>query len=323
MDERRNSQLISLADALSRVIELDPKKVSDKIRKLNAMSDEEVINELAKYIYENFKYDSDLCDYFLSLIVNINPDMAKSAEFLKSKLQKLYINGNNGNDQMSLEENHKLVYDTFIYLAELFNREGIDYCFTGAVPCFIQKGIPLFRYHDDIDIMINEEDVEKVRSLMESSGYTFSDLRFPTIDEYHEMKNNKPPHIVMAQNPNNNFNIGFYTFRREEDYGITVTEYSQREKDGQIIVDRLERYYNPIGTSLRFGDVCDYHGIMARVCSIEDTYNIKGCNKRPKDVTDMEMLESYIDKDKLREIRRNSNTKRVVKNVTKEAEMKM
>jgi hypothetical protein len=272
------------------------------------------------FIYNKFRNDTELYEYFLSLIQHINPEITPNVEFMKSELDKMFLNMK---DDANLIENHKIVNDTFKYLTELFNREGIDYCFVGALPCFIQKGIPLFRYHDDIDVMVNEEDIEKVKSLMESSGYDFSDLRFPSIDEYHEMVNNKPPHQVMASIPNSDFHIGFFTFRREKDDGITTTEYLQREHDGEVIVDRLERSYNPVGTNLRFNNTCEIDGLLAKVCSIEHVYDLKGCTKRPKDITDMEVLESYVNKESLKELRRNSNTRQIVKHVSKEEGLTM
>ena len=320
MDNIRNSQIISVIDSLSRVIYVDPKEANARLQKYSTMSDEEVIKDLSMFIYNKFRNDTELYEYFLSLIQHINPEITPNVEFMKSELDKMFLNMK---DDANLIENHKIVNDTFKYLTELFNREGIDYCFVGALPCFIQKGIPLFRYHDDIDVMVNEEDIEKVKSLMESSGYDFSDLRFPSIDEYHEMVNNKPPHQVMASIPNSDFHIGFFTFRREKDDGITTTEYLQREHDGEVIVDRLERSYNPVGTNLRFNNTCEIDGLLAKVCSIEHVYDLKGCTKRPKDITDMEVLESYVNKESLKELRRNSNTRQIVKHVSKEEGLTM
>lgn len=318
MDNIRNSQVLSVIDALSRVMEIDKTKIDERIEKYQTMSDKEVIKDLSMIVYDNFKDDKGLYEYFLSLIININLSIAPSVEYIKDELEKIYLNKN---ENMSLEENHKLVCESIKYLVPLFDKEGIDYCIVGALPCFLQAGIPLFRYHDDVDVMVNEDDLSKVKTLMEEAGYIYSDLRFPNIDEFHKMTENKPPHQVMAQNPYNDFHIGFFTFRREKDDSMTTTEYMQRQQNGEVVVDRLERNYSPYAEELRFNNYFDYEGVNVKTCSIEHVYDLKSHTKRPKDVTDMEKLESYIDKNKLKELRRNTNTKQIVKNVSNEQKM--
>ena len=97
------------------------------------------------------------------------------------------------------------------------------------------------RYHDDIDIMINEKDIHKAAQAMEANGYDFHDDRFPSIKRYNEMQANKPPHTVLAQNRANEFHIGFFCFRREKDNSITMREYSHEMEDGRVITNVLER----------------------------------------------------------------------------------
>lgn len=315
----RDSQILSVVNAINRVMKEDTIEVSEKTQKLIEKTDEEVIRELSKYVYEHFNDNTELLEYFLSLICNINLSIAPNAKFLMEELKKQYLNAK---PDASLVENHNMITKYFTELVDAFNREGIDYCVVGSVPCFLQAGVPLFRYHDDIDVMVNEDDLSKVHDIVEGLGYIYSDFRFPTPFIYDNMQKNMPPHLVMAQGPGE-FHLGFFTFRREQDNSITTTDYKQRKKDDVVIVDRIDRHYNLAATGLRFGNVCQVNGVLARVCSPEHVYELKGCTKRPKDVTDMEVLEPYIDKEKLKEIRRQSNTKVVVKNVIPEDQMVM
>lgn len=320
MDNIRNSQIISVIDALSRAMNVDKIKVEERLQRYATMSDKDVIKDLSMIVYDNFKDNKELYEYFLSLIRNINPSIVPSVDFMNSELEKLYLNKN---DSMRLSDNHKLVSDSLKYITSMFNREAIDYLVVGSVPCFLGSGEKLFRYHDDIDIMVNEDDLEEVKTLMEQSGYIFSDLRFPNIDEYHNMQNNMPPHLVMAQNPYNDFHIGFFTFRREKDNSITTYDYLQREYNGEVFVDRLERGYSTLGTDLRFNNEFKYGGVNIKSCSIEHVYDLKSHTKRPKDITDMKVLEKYVDKEKLKDLRRNTNTKQIVKDVSQESKMAM
>ncbi len=320
MDNIRSSQIISILDALSRVIEIDRASAVKRIHEYESMSDKEVIKDLSMFIYNNFKNDSELYDYFLNLIRNINPTLIPSTDYMKKELYKMFMNKK---DSMTINDNHKIVCSSLKQIASLFNDEAIDYVAVGALPCYLACSVPLSRYHDDLNFMVNEDDLESVKTIMENAGYIFNDYRFPDLDEFHEMKTNTPPHQVIAQSPYNDFHIGFFTFVRNKDNSITTTEYLQRENNGEVIVDRLERNYSPLGTRLRFEDEFKYGGVLIKSCSIEEVYNLKGTLRRPKDIADMEVLEKFVDKSKLKELRQNTNTKEIKKNIPFEKGMTM
>ena len=219
---------------------------------------------------------------------------------MKEILNKMFTNEVEGN--MSLEENHKLIDESLIELTTLFNKNAIDYYIVGALPCFIKTGQQLFRYHDDIDIMINEEDIPRVSSIIESMGYKFHDDRFPDLPRFQEMEIDTPPHTVLAQHPDNEFHIGFFCFKREKDKSITKREYSHRLENGEVVVDVLERRTDPIGTSLRFDETpTEYKGTSFRTGTTEDTYHLK----------------PYIDKSKVSQLREHRHINKEFKNITK------
>ena len=261
--------------------------------------------QISYHILEN---NDELYNYALTVIRNINPKVCPPVEEMKVILNKMFSNIVDGN--MSLEENHKLVNESLIKFSTLFNQYGIDYYIVGALPCFIKTGQPLFRYHDDIDIMVNEEDVPKIAEIIELNGYEFYDDRFPNLERYQEMMVNKLPHTVLAQNPNNQFHLGFFCFRREQDNSITMREYSHRIENNEVVVDVLERKSDLIGTELRYdNESTEYMGTSFRTSTIENVYNLKSYTKRPKDITDMKKLESFIDNQKLIELNKHSNQK--------------
>ena len=301
---------------ISKVVEITDEKKQEMLAKYSKMSDKEIIKDLSQAAYRVLGNDQELYDYALNVIRNINPSICPPIQEMKVQLEKQFSNEIEGN--MSLEENHKLVVKALIQFTELFNKNGIDYYIVGALPCFIKTGQPLFRYHDDIDIMVNEEDIPKVASIIESSGYKFNDDRFPTLQRYKEMEVNHPPHTILAQHPDNEFHLGFFTFRREEDKSITMREYSHRLENNEVVVDVLERRSDPIGTSLRYDEEpTEYKGTEFRTSSIESTYSLKSYTKRPKDITDMKKLEPYVDQSKLSQIKEHPNNNVEIKNVTK------
>ncbi len=296
----------STIKAISNVIPIEEAKKEEMYNRFSSMEDKEVIKELVMAAYSLLRDKPELYDYALTVIRDINPQICPSVEAMKEKLNRMFANEVEGN--MSLEENHKLVSNELIRFTKMLNLYDIDYYIVGALPCFIKLGIELFRYHDDIDIMINENDMPKLKEIIEMSGYTFHDDRFPSIERFNEMQNNKPPHTVLAQNPDNEFHLGFFTFAREKDNSITMREYSHRLEDGRVIVDVLERRSDLVGTSLRYDDApTEYMGTSFRTSTVEDVYHLKSYMRRPKDITDVKKLEPFIDKVKLEELNKHPN----------------
>lgn len=307
-------QLNNTIEALSRIININDESKKQLVEKYSGMEDKEVIKDLSITAHRIFATNQELYDYALQVIRNINPNICPKVEEMKTTLSKLYSNEIDGN--MSLQDNHNLVNESLKKYTQLFNQCGIDYYIVGALPCFIKTNVPLFRYHDDIDIMVNEEDIPKVSEIIQLTGYEFHDDRFPTIERFQEMKQNQPPHTVLAQNPDNEFHLGFFTFRREQDNSITMREYSHRLENGEVVVNVSERKSDPIGTSLRYDDEpITYMETQFKTSTIESVYKLKSYTKRPKDITDMQKLEPFIDKAKLAELNAHPNHNVEISNV--------
>jgi hypothetical protein len=288
----------SIVFTLSRLANASEEETQRLIDKYSTMSEIEIIKDLSMLSYRMFSSNEGFYNYALTLIRSINPNKCPPIGEMKTILKSTFSNEIEGN--MALEENHKLINESLENYMTLFNEAGIDYYIVGALPCFIKTGIPLFRYHDDIDIMINEEHIDTARELMELCGYKFYDDRNPTMERFNEIQSNKPPHTVLAQNPENEFHLGFFCFRREKDNSITMREYSHHIENGKVVTDVLERKSTPEGTKLRYDDTpTEYLNTSFKTCTVENVYHLKSITKRPKDITDMKKLEPFIDKEKL------------------------
>ena len=290
-------------EILSNLIKLSKEKKDAIIEKYSEMDEKTVIKDLSQAAYQLFGKDEAMFSYALDVIRNINTSICPSVPEMRDILLKMFSNEVEGN--MSLEENHQLVNSELVRFTQLLNQYGIDYYVVGALPCFIKTGVPLFRYHDDIDIMVNENDLPKVSEIVSMCGYKFNDDRFPTFERFKEMEQDKPPHTILAQNPNNEFHIGFFTFRREEDQSITMTEYSHHLENDRVVVDVLERRTDPIGTLLIYDDTpINYNGTSFRTSTVESVYLLKSYTRRPKDITDMQKLEPHVTKYRLDELKK-------------------
>ena len=307
-------KLNNTIDKLSKIITVSEEKKQELITKYTSLSESEVIKDLSQIVYRVLGSNEELYNYSLEVIRNINSQICPPVEEMKSRLSRMFSNEVDGN--MSLDENHKLINEELVRFTTLLNQAEIDYYIVGALPCFLKTGQQLFRYHDDIDIMVNEEDIPKLAEIIQSTGYKFHDDRFPSLERLKEMEQNKPPHTVLAQNPNNEFHLGFFTFRREQDNSITMREYSHRVENGTVVVDALERQSDPIGTMLRYDDnPTEYMGTTFRTSTVESVFSLKEYTRRPKDVTDNEHLKPFIDEKKLSALKQHPNQNVEIKNI--------
>lgn len=307
-------KLNNTIDKLSKIITVSEEKKQELITKYSSLSESEVIKALSQIVYRVLGSNEELYNYSLEVIRNINPQICPPVEEMKSRLSRMFSNEVDGN--MSLDENHKLINEELVRFTTLLNQAEIDYYIVGALPCFLKTGQQLFRYHDDIDIMVNEEDIPKLAEIIQSTGYKFHDDRFPSLERLKEMEQNKPPHTVLAQNPNNEFHLGFFTFRREQDNSITMREYSHRVENGTVVVDALERQSDLIGAMLRYDDnPTEYMGTTFRTSTVESVFSLKEYTRRPKDVTDNEHLKPFIDEKKLSALKQHPNQNVEIKNI--------
>lgn len=309
-----NMKLRLLIDELASLMNVPSDKKESIFQRYVDKPDIDVIKELSIIAYRTLRHNQGYYDYALIRIRNYNQSICPSLQEMKKILSNMFENVSEGN--MSLEKNHKLVNTEILRFTKLFNEAGIDYYLVGALPCFIKTGIPLFRYHDDIDIMINEDDIEKVHEIINGSGYTFQDDRYPSLERFYETLQNKPPHTVMAQNPNNEFHLGFFTFRREKDSSVTMREYSHRVENGSLIIDVLERRNSVEGTLLRYDETeVEYNGTSFKTGTLENVVHLKQFTRRPKDITDVEKLIQFVNQKKLNQLEFYKNENIILENV--------
>lgn len=274
MESLQKKQLEITIDALSRIVDMTDDQKQDLLNRYHNMSDSEIIKDLSTNVHRVIGPDSPYYDYALGVVRNYNFSICPTVDEMKVILHKMFANQVDGN--MSMEENHELVKTSLMKFCTLFNQAEIDYYIVGALPCFLKTNQPLFRYHDDIDIMINEDDIPRVIEILEETNYEFHDDRFPTLERFYEMQKDEPPHTVLAQNRENEFHLGFFCFRREADNSITMREYSHRLENGEVVVDVKERLSEPIGTSLRYDETPTiYNGVGFRTSSLESVYSLK------------------------------------------------
>ena len=254
------------------------------------------LTELMMDTYNAYRQNDTMRNYYLEYIKNkFIMDFKNVAEMEKTIQERLAKNIQLGN--MSLEQNHQLVESTIIDLCNRLNALGIDYYLVGALPCYIASETPLVRYHDDIDIMLNEDDIDNVALALQGTDYDFQDKRFNN-EKYFDSteKRVRGEHELVAQNRNNEFHLGFFPFVRGKEGEINSRGYFQTNENGENVTMICERPSTLEQTQLSYDErPIQYRGTSFRMGSLESVYNIKNHTKndlgREKDGYDVAMLE--------------------------------
>lgn len=306
MNDNKKKQLLTIIDTVCKLVSATPEQQKHVEEVYLAYDDcNLVISDLMVDITNALGNNKQMYDYSLELLRNLDPDKYKNIDEMKKKTNEI-VSNNIKKGNMSLEENHNLVKSSLKMLCDKLNEKEIDYYVVGALPCFIATGTELFRYHDDIDIMVNEEDIQKVEESLENTDYQFSDMRFDSPKTF-DSREQRPAgnHEVVANNKKNEFHIGFFCFRREQDNSIIAREYYTDYEQGTKVSKVMERPSTPELTSLQYNEIpIIYNGTQFKTGSLESVYNIKKYTQRPKDQTDVKVIEPFVDKNKVETLKK-------------------
>ena len=290
---------------------------------LYGLDDEKsIMDYLALKVDKAFFGASDSQDYIDSIndILTINNTIYNSPEALLEQLQKNkksnYVPG-----KITVEDDHRLIFNTLKTVCDRFNDAGVDYYVVGALSTFIGTQTTLFRYHEDIDFLISEDDISKVQNALDNSEYTFLDNRLNNSKILTPgVGNTQGEHEVIAHNKNNEFNLGFFLFRREKDNSMTMREYfMEQNSKGEKIPKILERHLNPELVNLEYSkDVTHFAGTAFKTSTPESVFLKKMGTSQDKDLLDLDALRDKVDFKKMCEIQKYQPTLRVVDLVEEE-----
>ena len=173
----------------------------------------------------------------------------------------------------------------------------------------------MFRYHGDIDFMVAEKDIEKVREALVGTDYEFSDDRFNNQKRFSEgVGHTQGEHEVIANHKDNEFHLGFFLFRREPDQSITIREYFMQEREnGQRVPMVLERHCPKELVDLEYtSEETEFAGTKFRTSTPESVYSKKMHTRHDKDMLDIQALKDKVDERKIAEAKKYETTLQVV-----------
>ena len=195
-------------------------------------------------------------------------------------------------------------YNTISRVCNKFSENNINAYLVGGISAAIQTNTNLYRQNDDLDLMVDIKDLEKVISLLESEGYEVEDKRGIRTDNFVDKLGVFHPvdHELNADTKENLLGVGIFVYTRENGE-VTLNSYSKNEKEGCVIGSRKvipEELFDLMYSS----EKVQYNGIELMSASKEYTYMLKSRGKREKDLQDASLLKKYIGEKELNNIKR-------------------
>jgi len=317
-DEEKLKIETVIMNIASNLPNLPKEKVQKVVENLIAMKDtKDVIEKLAmslESIFGNSPQFKDLYTDSLEQVLTIDENAFENIDELLAKVE-FNKNHNITPGNISINENHALIDGTISSLCTKLNELGVDYYLVGALSAFIGTGVPLFRYHGDLDFMIAEKDIDKVREALKDSDYVFEDNRLTSDKTYDPaVGHTQGEHEVIANHKENEFHLGFFLFDRHRDGSIDINEYYKGRKDGKDVPMVLKRHLPKELVELEYTtESTEYAGTTFRTSTPESIYAKKSYTANRKDLLDIEALEGAVDFDKIEEAKKIRTTTRIMR----------
>ena len=256
------------------------------INHLSTMNEEDVIDYLIVTLSDFVRVGKLKIDDIFSNI-NIITDLSFKYPTKESLIERLnwLKSMNMEHSQMPLSENHKLVLEVFDKFNEIIGI-NFDAYYTGGLMGYLAIKHPLERYHGDLDLFINEEQLESLYELVkQSDDFTFISNMNDKEENGHEFK------IQYKDTP---MSIGLFLFERKSDNEIVTKEYFHKNnnQNEELLVN--EHHLVPEYAQMIFSDqIRQHNGIPYKMQSLESIYNSKK-NSRTKDRYDASIIKDNI-----------------------------
>lgn len=289
MDKDKNKLIAELVYTFSKKVNISDKdQIDNIINMLCSMNIDDAIDSILTSLNDLYQRKIITLDDIYSEVDNIiklNPEKYRSIDDIIDRLS--WIKSMNMEcPKMPLEENHRLVIETFDKFNELIAGR-FDCYYTGGLMGYLATNHKLERYHGDLDLFINEQQLISLKELVDS----VEDFSFISNMD-HKEEHGHEYIIVYKGTP---MSIGLFLFERQDDNSITTKEYYYDNNDTSKQLFVNEHHYSKSYTDMSFSNLVRYHnGIPYRMNSLESIYNAKK-NSRPKDRHDAEVIKDNVD----------------------------
>lgn len=288
MSEIQKEQIKKIVYTFTKLANVNDENIcNDLINRLSVMNEEDVIDYLVvalSDLAEKGQIKADDIFSNIDLITSLS-EKYSSKDDLMTRLNWLK-SMNMTHPQMPLSENHKLVIEAFDKFNQIIGT-NFDSYYTGGLMGYLATSHPLERYHGDLDLFINEEQLEALYEIvMQSEDFEFISNMDHKEENGHEFK------IQYKGTP---MSIGLFLFERKPNNEIVIKEYYHLNNNPSEELLVNEQHLSPEYAQMIFAnDIRNHNGIPYRMQSLESIYNSKK-NSRPKDRYDATIIKDSID----------------------------
>lgn len=313
-----SNELIDIDNIETEAIEEEKENTQEQEVELSDEKKKEVkkeqITALVTAYYKKFDFlqNQELSE-LINKALNKYLDSDLTIEEINEELMKIIIEAKKDvdkrHDEDKVKENHEELYEKLDQLVSLLATAGIDYQLAGALCSYLKYGEESKRMHDDIDLNMNEDDLEKFGEVCRQLGFDFHDNR---MNSPRVLQNGIPhgDHEVVAEIPGSDLHIGVFCFQRNPDGSINNRSYYKDEEGNNKV---WNEYMPPEFAKLVFGaETIEFNGKPLIITPPEYVYSLKSFTRQQKDLEDIKFMEDKIDKDKLARIREAKNNGRRV-----------
>ena len=313
-----SNELIDIDNIETEAIEEEKENTQEQEVELSDEKKKEVkkeqITALVTAYYKKFDFlqNQELSE-LINKALNKYLDSDLTIEEINDELMKIIIEAKKDvdkrHDEDKVKENHEELYEKLDQLVSLLATAGIDYQLAGALCSYLKYGEESKRMHDDIDLNMNEDDLEKFGEVCRQLGFDFHDNR---MNSPRVLQNGIPhgDHEVIAEIPGSDLHIGVFCFQRNPDGSINNRSYYKDEEGNNKV---WNEYMPPEFAKLVFGaETIEFNGKPLIITPPEYVYSLKSFTRQQKDLEDIKFMEDKIDKDKLARIREAKNNGRRV-----------
>lgn len=230
----------------------------------------------------DLKTNNEISEYYYERILNVLDKYYQKGNFYSINRIDWLNDLRNYEGKIQLENHHKNLLIYFNLLNKILNDNKIDYFHASGFLCCLLVDRPLERYHHDIDLYVNIEDIDKIKNI-------FNNNVFELIHTCEKNDKNILRHGYKIESSIYSVPIWLSFYKRLIDGSIYIQEYYQNT-DGTCFTK--ENYNSPLCCELSLvKHFC--HNIPFTSLSLEALYVSKS-NNRKKDIFDCNIIKNFV-----------------------------
>lgn len=192
-----------------------------------------------------------------------------------------------------LDENHRLIYKIFDENNKMLNENNIEHYYTSGILAYLLVNRELERYHHDLDIFINMNDLEKLEQICNKYNFSFERKIGDRED------GTKRIILKMYYSDRIDIPITVFMYIRTRDNSIIQKDYFI-DKNNQNCVEYI--YNSPSISKLSFSEFPNFHNEIKYYAITPEALFLCKSGNRPKDIYDCTIFKNIVDIDKLKKL---------------------